>query len=140
MMGVTHLTLVRFGSWLLGALMVLGLISYAAYQRGYQAARLNIEIMQNQVLNAQITKLKQETQAAQSVSLALSQSLDQYKQLGEQTTDELHKLLAQTRAARQHCRFDAASLHILSNARERAVQAVTGGINHPVSETGDDKR
>ncbi|QIM63934.1 hypothetical protein A1D29_10550 [Pasteurellaceae bacterium Orientalotternb1] len=87
-----------------------------------------------------MTKLTQETQAAQAVSLALSQSLDQYKQLGEQTTDELHKLLAQTRATRQHCRFDAASLRILHNARERAAQAVTGGIDHPVSETRNDKR
>ncbi|MEB3470143.1 hypothetical protein ROV31_06085 [Pasteurella multocida] len=140
MMGLTRLALVRFGGWLLGVLMVLGLISYTAYQWGYQVAKLNVEIMQNQVLNAQITKLTQETQAAQAVSLALSQSIDQYKQLGEQTTDELHKLLAQTRATRQHCRFDAASLRILHNARERAAQAVTGGIDHPVSETRNNKR
>lgn len=110
---------------------------YQAYDSGFNAAKAEAEISRSQALNAQLLKLGEEIHAANQVSSALSGKLTEYQQLGEQTTDELQKILAKTAALRAACRFDADSLRQLERARQRAADAATRGVNGTLSNPAD---
>ncbi|HII3750033.1 hypothetical protein [Pasteurella canis] len=108
---------------------------YQAYNSGYQASRLEFEIIKNQVVQAQLLELDKQIKQANQANLALSENLGRYQQLGDKTTDELQKILAKTNELRRHCQFNADSMRALNLARTRAAQAVTRGIGNTVSST-----
>ncbi|HDR1913014.1 TPA: hypothetical protein QB648_002315 [Pasteurella multocida] len=108
---------------------------YQAYNSGYQASRLEFEIIRNQVIQAQLLALDKQIKQANQANLALSENLGRYQQLGDKTTDELQKILAKTNELRRHCQFNADSMHALNLARTRAAQAVTRGIGNTMSST-----
>ncbi|EJZ77337.1 hypothetical protein X73_02035 [Pasteurella multocida subsp. gallicida X73] len=108
---------------------------YQAYNSGYQASRLEFEIIKNQVIQAQLLALDKQIKQANQANLALSENLGRYQQLGDKTTDELQKILAKTNELRRHCQFNADSMHALNLARTRAAQAVTRGIGNTMSST-----
>lgn len=108
---------------------------YQAYKSGYQASRLEFEIIKNQVVHAQLLELDKQIKQANQANLALSENLGRYQQLGDKTTDELQKILAKTNELRRHCQFNADSMRALNLARTRAAQAVTRGIGNTVSST-----
>ncbi|HDR0739217.1 TPA: hypothetical protein RVS92_001216 [Pasteurella multocida] len=108
---------------------------YQAYNSGYQASRLEFEIIKNQVIQAQLLALDKQIKQANQANLVLSENLGRYQQLGDKTTDELQKILAKTNELRRHCQFNADSMHALNLARTRAAQAVTRGIGNTMSST-----
>ncbi|WP_316726372.1 hypothetical protein [Pasteurella multocida] len=108
---------------------------YQAYNSGYQASRLEFEIIKNQVIQAQLLALDKQIKQANQANLALSENLGRYQQLGDKTTDELQKILAKTNELRRNCQFNADSMHALNLARTRAAQAVTRGIGNTMSST-----
>ena len=58
--------------------------------------------------------------------------VSEYQAQGEQTTDELQKILAKTAALRVGCTFDADSLRAVENSRQRAATAATRGFDTTV--------
>ncbi|HHT7856363.1 hypothetical protein [Pasteurella multocida] len=109
---------------------------YQAYKSGYQAAKLEFEIIKNQVVQAQLLELGKQIKQANQANLTLTENLGRYQQLGDKTTYELQKILAKTTALRAACRFDTDSMHQLNAARKRAATAATGGITDRMSAAG----
>ncbi|WP_198930114.1 hypothetical protein [Rodentibacter sp. Ppn85] len=109
---------------------------YRAYHSGYQSAKLEFEIIKNQVVQAQLLELDKQIKQANQANLTLTENLRYYQQLGDKTTDELQKILAKTSALRATCRFDTDSMHSLNTARQRATTSATGGITDRVSTAG----
>nr|DAI22405.1 MAG TPA: Protein of unknown function (DUF2570) [Caudoviricetes sp.] len=106
---------------------------YQAYDNGFNAAKLEQTQAQNAALSQQISQLGEQINAANKASLELSQNIGKYQSIGDQTTYELQQLLAQDAHRRRDCRYPADSMRQLAEARTRAVQAVTGGIDSTLS-------
>ena len=90
--------------------VVIGLTAYNNYQAGYQAATLKFEKEAKQGLQVQLERLNQQLETANQTNLTVLKKVGEYQMLGEQTTDELQKILAKTAAMRVGCTFDTDSL------------------------------
>ena len=119
-----------FGAVITG---LIGLTAHRNYQVGYQAATLKYEQDAKQALQTQLNRLNAQLEIANQTNLTVLRKVDEYQALGEQTTDELQKILAKTAALRVGCTFDADSLRAVENSRQRAATATTRGFDTTVS-------
>ena len=120
--------------------VVIGLTAYNNYQAGYQAATLKFEKEAKQGLQVQLERLNQQLETANQTNLTVLKKVGEYQMLGEQTTDELQKILAKTAAMRVGCTFDTDSLRAVENSRQRAVSAATGGFGAAVRSAAETNR
>ena len=111
---------------------IIWLTAHRNYQAGYQAATLAFEQEAKQTLQIQLDHLNAQLEAANQTHLSMLKKVSEYQAQGEQTTDELQKILAKTASRRVDCRFDADSLQRLDAARKRAADAATRGFNPAV--------
>lgn len=118
-----------FGAVIAG---LIGLTAHRNYQVGYQAAALKYEQDTKQALQTQLDRLNAQLEIANQTNLTVLRKVDEYQALGEQTTDELQKILAKTTALRVGCTFDADSLRAVENSRQRAATAATRGFDTTV--------
>ena len=88
----------------------------------------------------QLERLNQQLETANQTNLTVLKKVGEYQMLGEQTTDELQKILAKTAAMRVGCTFDTDSLRAVENSRQRAVSAATGGFGAAVRSAAETNR
>lgn len=111
---------------------IIWLTAHRNYQAGYQAATLAFEQEAKQTLQIQLDHLNAQLEAANQTHLSMLKKVSEYQAQGEQTTDELQKILAKTTALRVGCTFDADSLRAVENSRQRAATAATRGFDTAV--------
>lgn len=122
------------GGWLL-----LGYVDESAYQRGVIAGKLECQRVDLERLRGVLQHTDALAQAAASASERLSRSVAARVKQDATARQEMLDVLEKTAPARAHCVFDAVLMQHLAAARDRAAQAVTGGIDDPVpAPRGDD--
>ena len=126
--------------WLIAGGLLLAMLTgsvgtWVGYDQGRAAAQAQQDHDTAQALSKSLQQASDAINQANTASNDMRAALNKLQTAQGSSTQELKNALAKNHADPVVCRFDADSMRILADARERATQAAAGGVLSAVPAT-----